>query len=670
MNPVDRAVARSEDARPHLRVRNAQRHRKRTVGARPVTHHHLDAAITRRNEPPRKLSHRREGFARDVRCAAAGIGKRSKHRTATGPRSLGRWIRRVIVRADETCAFQHALGSDPQCVESKGLVERNDDDVDVGCGADATVNVVLQHVVHVDHLDPVVAHGLEHSGPRTDEGALTWFDEQRRSHRAGDDVPCCIDAEAGQLGLLFGRGRRTIVGDEDDPPAGILQARHGLGGALDCAVGAPDHPVEVTEDDTHGFRRFALPLNICHPESVPRFEPFPALRYRDAANKLPTLSAPPYDVLSADDRAHYASLDARNIVHVDVPLEEDGPGRYDKAANELAAWREEGTLVIDDRPSFTLYRMTFTDDAGRRRSTVGVLGALEVVDEGAGGVLPHERTTPKAKTDRLDLTRATLANLSPVWGLSLCSGLSELLEAPGEPVGAFTDEQGVEHRVERVADPDRVAAISKAVGSQPVVIADGHHRYAISRTYRDETRAAGASVAPAAETTLTYVAELVAEQLSIAAIHRLVTNASADAMAEILRRCYDPLDDVLVSGATLTEMDSKGCICLVRPDGTGTLWRERAADVAAVRALDSARLEHTITTSGSTLETIGVAYQHGVSEVLEALASGHAQCAVLIRPVSLAEIRRTADEGLLMPPKSTFFTPKLRTGLVIRPLAG
>ena len=292
-------------------------------------------------------------------------------------------------------------------------------------------------------------------------------------------------------------------------------------------------------------------LRICHPESVPRFEPFPALRYRDAADGLLALSAPPYDVLSADDRAQYADRHPRNIVHIDVPLEEDGPGRYDKAAADLAAWRAEGSLALDPAPTFTLYRMTFTDDAGRQRSTVGVLGALEVVDEGAGGVLPHERTTPKAKTDRLDLTRATLANLSPVWGLSLCAGLSDLLREPGEAVGAFTDELGVEHRVERVSDPDRISAIAAAVGSQPVVIADGHHRYAISRTYRDETRAAGSPVAPAAQTTLTYVAELVAEQLSIAAIHRLVKNKNAEAMSRILSSCYDVVTEVSVSPAKI-----------------------------------------------------------------------------------------------------------------------
>ena len=403
---------------------------------------------------------------------------------------------------------------------------------------------------------------------------------------------------------------------------------------------------------------------------MPRFEPFPALRYREATSRLLALSAPPYDVLSADDRAGYAARDPRNIVHIDCPLEEDGAGRYDKAAADLAAWRSEGTLAVDEQPTFTLYRMKFVDDAGRSRSTVGVLGALEVVDVGAGGVLPHEQTTPKAKTDRLDLTRATLANLSPVWGLSLCAGLSDLLAAPGEPVGSFTDENGVEHIVERVSDPERIAAITAAVASQPVVIADGHHRYAISRTYRDEVRAANSPLSEAAGTTLTYVAELVAEQLSIAAIHRLVKNKNSAEMASILSSCYDAIGEVTVSAETLARMDSEGAICLVRPDGSGTLFRERSESIAGIRALDSARLEHAITTGGSSLDDAGIAYQHGVEEVLHALRHDEARCAILIRPVSLAEIRRTADEGLLMPPKSTFFTPKLRTGLVIRPLAG
>jgi uncharacterized protein (DUF1015 family) len=189
---------------------------------------------------------------------------------------------------------------------------------------------------------------------------------------------------------------------------------------------------------------------------VPRFEPFRALRYAPGLD-LGALVAPPYDVLSDADVDELAARDEHNIVHVDVPR--GGAERYAHAGALLRRWLDEGTLVRDPEPTYTLYRMRFTDAAGTPRDLVGVLGGLEVVDEGAGGVLPHERTTPKASTDRLDLTRATDANLSPVWGLSLASGLTALLEEPAEPVGAVTVD-GVEHVVERVSDPARIAAIA------------------------------------------------------------------------------------------------------------------------------------------------------------------------------------------------------------------
>ena len=152
---------------------------------------------------------------------------------------------------------------------------------------------------------------------------------------------------------------------------------------------------------------------------VPRFEPFRALRY-DATpgnpGNVPSLeavTAPPYDVLSDHDVDLLERLHPHNVVHIDVPRERDGAGRYEAAGARLRAWLAEGVLATDGEPSFTLYRQRFTDATGAAREIVGVVGALEVVDEGAGRVLPHERTTPKASTDRLDLTRATRTNLSP-----------------------------------------------------------------------------------------------------------------------------------------------------------------------------------------------------------------------------------------------------------------
>lgn len=395
---------------------------------------------------------------------------------------------------------------------------------------------------------------------------------------------------------------------------------------------------------------------------MPRFEPFPGIRYDLSRVELDAVAAPPYDVLSDADLDELAARDAANIVHVDVPRERDGADRYERAAARFASWRETGVLVDDPAPSFTIYRMSFTDETGRHRRTVGVIGALEVVDEGAGGVLPHERTTPKAKTDRLDLTRATRTNLSPVWGLSLTEGLSALLEEPGEPVGSVTVD-GVTHTVERVADPGRVAAISAAVGARPVVIADGHHRYAISRTYRDEQRAATGRTDTTAELTMTYVAELVQEQLSVEAIHRLYHDTTVSELLATLERSFTTEPAGPVTAEFALEVVRRGGLCLVHPDGTGTWLLPRPDAFTGERDLDSVRLESALAGLDHT-----VTYQHGVGHVVDAVRSGAAAAGILIRPVSVAEIQRTADEGLLMPPKSTFFTPKLRTGLVVRPL--
>jgi uncharacterized protein (DUF1015 family) len=391
---------------------------------------------------------------------------------------------------------------------------------------------------------------------------------------------------------------------------------------------------------------------------VPRFEPFRALRYAPTVD-LDGVIAPPYDVLSDADVDALEARDPRNIVHVDVPR--GGPDRYEQAGRLLQSWIADATMVRDPAPTFTLYRMRFTDAAGTARDLVGVLGGLEVVDEGAGGVLPHERTTPKASTDRLDLTRATDTNLSPVWGLSLAGGLTALLAERGEVIGSVTVD-GVEHVVERVTDPARIAAIREHLGRDDVLIADGHHRYGVARIFRDEVRAATGRSDTPAEETLAFVGELVAEQLSIEAIHRLYAGISFADLREALAACFDLSPADRPTPATLATMAAEGRLVLVGPDGAEWLAAKPGA-FDDVRALDGAWLEHALAATAAE-----VTYQHGLEEVLAAVADGTATAAVLIRPVSIAEIERTAREGVLMPPKSTFFTPKLRTGFVVREL--
>jgi uncharacterized protein (DUF1015 family) len=314
-------------------------------------------------------------------------------------------------------------------------------------------------------------------------------------------------------------------------------------------------------------------------------------------------------------------------------------------------------MAHDSAPTFTIYRMSFRDESGSARTISGVLGGLEVVDQGAGGVLPHERVTPKASTDRLDLTRATSANLSPIWGLSLASGLTQLLAGPAELI-ATVDAEGVRHVVERVSDPERIEAIATCVAADDVLVADGHHRYGVAQIYRDEARAAGGP--DDAEDTLAFVNELVADQLSVAAIHRLYHAVALDELVAALDRYFErsPIGDV--SAETLGAMERDGFLVLIAPGGASRL-SPRSGALDEVRANDGAWLEHAVADLAPE-----VSYQHGLQHVAGAVRDGTAVAGVLIRPVSVAEIERTARERLLMPPKSTFFVPKLLTGLVVR----
>src|SRR5690606_38655970 len=187
--------------------------------------------------------------------------------------------------------------------------------------------------------------------------------------------------------------------------------------------------------------------------------------------------------------------------------------------------REEGILATDGRPSYTVYRMAYVDDAGVAQHTTGVIGALELSPPGTD-ILPHEHTTPKAKSDRLDMLRSCRANTSAIWGLSLAKGLTDLLPVDVEPTAVVDDGEGVVHTVWVVDDTETCAAIAEAVAAHPVVIADGHHRYETSLAYRREREAADGAAGDA-EATLAYVVELVEDELTVRAIHRLIDGLPA-----------------------------------------------------------------------------------------------------------------------------------------------
>ena len=389
---------------------------------------------------------------------------------------------------------------------------------------------------------------------------------------------------------------------------------------------------------------------------MPRFEPFRAVRYSPAAGDPSDLVAPPYDVIGPDERAALEGRSERNAVRLELPS--DG---HAGAAARFRAWLDDGTLVKDGQPAFYVYRMTAGGQA-----TTGVLGALELEPPGRG-ILPHERTTAKDKSDRLGILRATRVNLSPIWGLSSAGGrLAAAVQPDGlEELARAVDDEGIVHQLWRLDDPERVAEVTAAVAAQPVLIADGHHRFEVANAYRAEEGAA-----PGATAILAYLVELAEDELAVHPIHRLLTDVPADlSLPADLTPWFQispaAVDDPEQLPAAMAE---EGALGLVLPDG---LWlaRPRATTTDAADAdLDSCRLDIALAGLAGLGKDVTVRFQHGAGIVADAVRKGEADAAVLLRPATIGQIRATGAGGERMPPKTTFFWPKLRTGLVFRDL--
>ncbi len=393
---------------------------------------------------------------------------------------------------------------------------------------------------------------------------------------------------------------------------------------------------------------------------MPHFEPFRGVRYDPTRVDPAAVTAPPYDVIDADERAALIARHPANVVRIDLP--DDGHADpYDRAAAAFAQWQHDGTLLREATRVFYVYRIDFVDETGADRHTTGVLGALQLTrpgerPDGVQPTLPHEYTTPKAKSDRLDLQRATAANLSPIWGLSPAAGLTALLDCEHAAVADFTDD-GVRHRLWVIDDPARITAISAAIESQPVVVADGHHRYETALTYQAEQSAPGGH-----DSTLCWMVELVDDELSVGPIHRLLGDLPADlALADALEPFFHVGAEVDPDATVGTRMRDEGALVLVEPGRARLLHPDNEA-LAATRDLDTSRLDAAL----AGLPPHRLVFQHGVDHVVTQVEKGTADAGVLLRPVTVGQIVDIAHGGERMPPKTTFFYPKPRTGMVFR----
>ena len=392
---------------------------------------------------------------------------------------------------------------------------------------------------------------------------------------------------------------------------------------------------------------------------MPDFAPFSGLRYDPTRMDLAKVIAPPYDVVDPDERSRLVARHSANSIQVELPEPDQRRegDRYEAAAARLAEWIEQGLLIRDPEPVFYAYRMTAPDGA----TTLGVLGVLGLDDDSQATTLPHEETLPKAKSDRLDLLRATRVNLSPIWGLSLATGLTPLLQTDTAPLGSAVDDDGVVHELWAISDSAVIESVRSTVASAPVVVADGHHRLATAATYFAEDGAG----TPGADGILALVVELADDRLSVGPIHRLLDGLPEGLdLVDVFASWFDVARAGDFDERTAGALGESSALALVMPSGCWLLYPKDGTAEAAGSDLWSSMVALVV----AELPDHALAFANSWQAAVDAVASEAAQAAVLLPPVSITQIRSWADARRRMPPKSTFFHPKPRTGMVFRSL--
>jgi uncharacterized protein (DUF1015 family) len=414
-------------------------------------------------------------------------------------------------------------------------------------------------------------------------------------------------------------------------------------------------------------------------------EPLRALHYDTrVVGPLQDVVAPPYDVIDSEQRAELIARSPFNVVAIDLPQGEPDP--YEHARELFETWQLQGALVRDREPALWPHAQEYTGPDGRHLTRRGFFCRVRIEGYGPGRVRPHERTHPGPKEDRLRLTRATRANLSPIFSLysdpshTAWDALAPATEQP--PWGEVTDADGTTHRVWRVSDPVAIAAVQAATREAELLIADGHHRYETMEAYAEEVGGEGEH-----RYILMCLVAMEDPGLTIYPTHRLLSGLDSgrqERLAEALRRDFDisevPLEQIAPPPGTgplqLGYIDSH----LKRPLRL-TLKDQAIADAALAdhaapyRQLDTGVLEALVLKGalGMSEEDIshfnGLFYARDTAEALAKVTSGEYDAALLVRPPPVAQVRDVAAAGENMPPKSTFFYPKLLTGLLFNPLS-
>jgi uncharacterized protein (DUF1015 family) len=397
---------------------------------------------------------------------------------------------------------------------------------------------------------------------------------------------------------------------------------------------------------------------------------------------LEDLAAPPYDVIDAEQRAALVARSPYNVVEIDLPV---GEQPYEHAAQRFAEWQADRVLVRDDKPALWAYEQRYVGPDGAPRTRRGFFARVRVEEYGAGRIRPHERTHPGPKEDRLRLTRSTKANLSPIFSLysdPAAAAWSALEPSTGgEPWGELRDDDGTVHRLWRVGEPGAIEQAQAALAGVELLIADGHHRYETARVYAEEIGGEGEH-----RYVLMCLVALEDPGLTIFPTHRLVRGLDAPRWRALDGAIARDFAVTTVAREQIAPGAGDGPLELGYVDVRShqpqrlTLRDQAIADAAlassspAYRRLDTGVLEELLLKRALGLSDDDISHLHDfgyardAEQALALIDSGEYDAAFLMRPTPVEEVREVAASGENMPPKSTYFFPKLLTGLLFNPL--
>ncbi len=417
-------------------------------------------------------------------------------------------------------------------------------------------------------------------------------------------------------------------------------------------------------------------------------KPFGALRFTENAGDISELCCPPYDIISEEQRLDYIAKNEHNIIRLELPREGENP--YATAADVLKMWEEKGIIACDDKEGIYIYEESFSVE-GVDYAFKGIICRVKIEEFSKGVVLPHEETLSKAKQDRFNLFDATMCNFSQIYSLykdengdteALITSLSS--DAPDQ---SFTDLDGVTHSLWAIYDEKDIAMFVSQFAPRKLYIADGHHRYETSLNFRNHLRETGrATEGDACDYVMMMLVDLDNEGLVVFPTHRIIRDLESFSADEIIEKCSDYFDIATLNSAydikfALDEKYADGKKSVVMYDGEKstimTLKSLKPLEDMYPNASESLRgLDVTVLHSlilervmgidkENMANQINLTYTRDQQEALDVVNSGKANCCFIMNPTRVSEISAVALAGEKMPQKSTYFYPKLITGLVM-----